>query len=522
MSPSRGSTRRFPCVAGSRCILVATMGILAAGFGSPARGQIDLSGPRRPVQTLEERVQARRLSNGIRVLVVERRQAPVVSVHTHVAVGAADDPPGLTGLAHLFEDLAYRGTTTIGSRDPGAEAGALVAVDDAWRELQAAVRDGAPPEVVQRLRDAFDAARATARTFEEPDEIARVYAAAGAIDLTARVDSDGSDFSVSLPANKLELWAVLESERLRDPVLRDFYTVLDHARDERALRVDRSPLGRLLESFLSTAFLSHAYGHPMIGRDADLARLNRARAREFFERYYVPANIVLALVGDVNAPETFELLERTFGRIPARPSPAPVLQAEPPQQGERRTVVTAGSLPMLLVGYHRPAAGDPEDAVWEALVDLLGVGQRSRLHQALVKEKGLATSITAFAAMPGRKHPCVMAFLVSPAEGIALGDVEAALLGEVERLGREGPTEEELARVRARALRGLYAQLRSNAGLAAGLARAEGAEGGWRGLFRRVERIDAVTAADVVRVAGTGLTESQRTVASIVPRGEGR
>ncbi|MFQ5722968.1 MAG: M16 family metallopeptidase [Terriglobia bacterium] len=460
------------------------------------------------------------LDNGMRFILVERHQVPVVSFHLYANVGAVNEDVGITGLAHLFEHMAFKGTTDIGTKDYQKEKVALEKVDQAYAALQAERWKGerADPARLEELEDAFQQAQKEAAQYVESNELAQAIEQNGGVGLNATTGADATRYFFSLPSNKLELWFSLESARFFDPVLREFYRERNVVMEERRLRVESQPIGKLIEEFLSVAYLAHPYGRSGIGWRSDLENLTRQHAEEFFRLYYTPRNLTAVLVGDVDPQQARRLAELYFGRIPAGPVAEPLWTKEPPQEGERRLRLRAQAQPILVIGYHKPGIRHPDNAVFDAVQDVLAGGRTSRLYRSLVQEKKLAVVAGGFSGFPGQKYPNLFLFFGVAAAGKTNEENEEAMLAEIERLRTELVTEEELTRVKERARAQLVRQLSSNGGLASQLAFYEAVTGDWRNLFRRLQAIEQVTREDIQRVARTYFTAGNRTVAYLVPK----
>jgi predicted Zn-dependent peptidase len=309
----------------------------------------------------------------------------------------------------------------------------------------------------------------------------------------------------------------LEADRFSRPVFREFYTERDVVLEERRMRVENNPGGKLYEAFLITAFSAHPYRVPTIGWSSEVDRLTAPQARAFFEEQYAPANAVLSIVGDVDVDETLRRVAAAFGTIPARPPPAGGVTREPRQDGERRVEVEYDAQPELLVGYHRPGIDDPDDPVFDVIESLLSSGRRSRVYAELVTARQVAVAASASASEPGARYPSLFVLRAVPRAPHTLDEVEAALLSEVERLQREEVPARELERVINRLDASLIRSLQSNAGLASQLAYFEAVAGDWRYILGIRDRTAAVTAKDVRRVASTWLLKHNRTVAGLVP-----
>jgi predicted Zn-dependent peptidase len=326
---------------------------------------------------------------------------------------------------------------------------------------------------------------------------------------------DFTQYIVSLPSNKAELWMLMESDRFCNPVIREFYKERDVVMEERRLGIESQPQGRLIEEFLAVAYKAHPYGRHVIGHMSDLQTMTRSEAEDFFRKYYGPNNLTIAIVGDVNPRHIKSLARKYFARIPAGPKPDPVETVEPPQIGERRVTVEDPAQPFVVIGYHKPGIIHPDNAVFDAITDIIGMGRTSRLHKSLVKEKKIAVAASAFQGLPGNKYPGLFLFYAVPAKGHTHQECEEAIYEEVEKLKAELVTSEELAKAKTRARAGLIRQLDSNSGLAGQLTFYEVVTGDWRNLFNQLDQIDKVTAEDIQRVAKEYFTKKNRTVGVI-------
>ena len=468
--------------------------------------------------SFEKRLTQHRLANGLTFLIYERPVAPVVSFYTYVDAGSAQEVPGITGLAHMFEHMAFKGTQHVGTSDYAAEKVALDEVDRAYHAYDQERRKlgGPNPERLKALEKAWKDAQEEAGKYVVRNEFGDIIEREGGVGLNAMTASDDTVYFYSLPANKLELWAYLESERFLDPVLREFYKERDVVMEERRLSVDSQPIGRLIEQFGLSAFEAHPYKQPAIGFMCDLLCFSREDAEQFRKTYYVPANIYIGIVGDVKVEAIIPILERYFGRLPAAEPPPPLRTVEPPQIVEREIRLPDKSQPIYLEGYHKPAITDPEDAVYKAIADLLSNGRTARLYRDLVRDKKIAVQAGAFPGYPGAKYPNEMIFYGVPTPGHSNQEVQEAIRAQIKKLQQELVTEDELKMVKTRAKAGLIRGLASNSGLAGALARNQALFGDWRELFRSVDKIDKVSREDIQRVARRAFVPTNRTVAMIV------
>jgi predicted Zn-dependent peptidase len=464
--------------------------------------------------SFEKKVAFKVLDNGLTLIVLERPEAPVFSFYTHVDVGADREVPGITGLAHMFEHMAFKGTDVIGTTDYAAEKAALQKVEQAYAAYDAERRKavGRDEKRVAELEKAWKAAIEQADGFVVQNAFGEIVDREGGVGLNASTSSDETDYFYSFPSNRLELWAYLESERFLKPVMREFYKERDVVMEERRMRTDSQPTGRLIEQFLAAAFTAHSYGRPVVGWPSDLRSFSATDALAFYERYYVPANIVLAVVGDVKTAEVLPLVEKYFGRLPKRPRPEPLRTEEPPQRGERQVVLKDPAQPFYIEGYHRPSGNHPDDPVLSVAAALLSSGRTSRLYRSLVRDQKIAAAAQAAAALPGDKYPGLFAFFAVPTPGHTPQESQAAIRAEIERLKTEDVGDEELRMIKTRAKANLIRRLGDNQGLAVQLGAYQARYGDWRELFREVDRIDKVSKEDIRRVANATFVESNRTV----------
>jgi predicted Zn-dependent peptidase len=465
----------------------------------------------------EKRMTEFTLDNGLTFLILQRREAPVVSFHIYADVGAADEVRGITGLAHLFEHMAFKGTQTIGTKDYKAERVAMARMDEIFLELKAERRKGeqAGTARLEQLENQLKEAQEEAQQYLVHDEYEEIFSREGSAGFNAYTSQDATQYIVSLPSNKVELWMTMESDRFANPVLREFYKEREVVMEERRLSVESDPIGRLLEEFMAVAYKAHPYGDSIVGHMSDIETLTRDEAEDFFAKHYSPGNLTIAIVGDVDPDRVQALATEYFGRIPSRPKPEPVETVEPPQLGERRVVVEDPSQPFVLIGYHKPDIHHPDDAVFDAITDIVGMGRTSRLYKSLVKEKRIAVAASGFQGMPGTKYPNLFLFYAVPARGHTNEECEEAIDAEIARLKSELVSSEELAKAKTRARAGLIRQLDSNSGLAAQLTFYEVVTGDWRNLFGQLDKIEQVTAEDIQRVANEYFTTKNRTVGII-------
>jgi predicted Zn-dependent peptidase len=470
------------------------------------------------LKEFEKNVTEFTLQNGMHFIVLERHAAPVVSFHTYVNAGSVDDPKGRTGVAHMFEHMAFKGTPEIGGTNPAAEKLALAAIEKAYDDLEAEKRKGprADEAKIKAAEATLDKAIEKANTYVEPNMFPRIIEENGGVGMNASTSEDSTNYYYNFPANRTELWFYLESARFLKPQFREFYKERSVVREERRMRTESDPQGKLVEQLLGVSIEAHPYRVPGVGWASDIENLRVADAKEFYEKYYVASNITISIAGDVSPARIRQLAEMYFGRLPKKPLPEPVITEEPEQTGARRVEVESPSQPIELIAYHRPDQNDKDDAVFDVIDGVLSAGRTSILYKTLVRDKQIALAAQAIATLPGGKYPNLFVFFLVPNQGHSLADIEKELDSILDNFKKEKIDPAMLARVKTRTRAGLIRQLDNNSGLAQLLASYHVNYGDWRRLFTSLEDIDKVTVDDVQRVAKQYFTTQNRTVAVTV------
>ena len=495
--------RRF-----SRVSTVLVVGILIA---------VCLSVRAQDLKSFEQRITTKVLPNGLTLLICERKDAPVFSYNVFIDAGDVNDPSGDSGLAHMFEHLAFKGTSQIGTNDYPDEKVALAKVEAANDAYEAEYLKpvGRDPQKLEELHKAFLAAQAAAEKFVVPNQFTEVAERNGAHNLNASTGLDETQFFWSMPENRLELWAWMESSRLADTVPREFYKERDVVIEERRMRTDSNPIGRLVEQFLATAYVAHPYGRSSIGWPSEVSQINATEAMAFHKKYYVGSNVVVAIVGDVDAATAMPMLEKYFSKVPVGPKPEEMTTVEPKQFAEKSVVIREQTQPFYLEGYHRPSYHDPDDAVYDAISDIMSNGRVSRLYRSLVEQQQIAAEAEGFSPFPGNKYPTLFAFYAVPLPGHTPAQMRDAIHKEIDKLKSADVTDAELQMYKTRARADLLRGLANNQGLANSLAEYQTRYGDWRELFLQLDKVDKVTKADIRRVANQVFVASNRTSAEI-------
>jgi predicted Zn-dependent peptidase len=467
---------------------------------------------------IEKRVTEFTLANGMTFVVYERHQAPIVSFFSRVNAGSADDPKGQSGLAHMFEHMAFKGTKTIGTLNFAAESKAMAAVEVAYDALTSERNKGplANAEKVKALEADLKKAIDKANSFVDKERFTKVLEEAGAVGLNAATSLDETSYIMSLPANKLELWFALESDRFINPVFREFYNERGVIREEYRQRVESDPIGRLVYEMLTVAFATNPYRTHPAGVPSDIESYRLADAQAFRKQYYVPSNIVIGIAGDVDPAEVKRLAEKYFAKMTGGPKPTGIMTKENEQFGEKRLVVESTSQPVVAIGYKRPDLLNKDDVMFDMLSMLLSGGRTSFLYKELVQEKKLALQAQAIPSFPGNRRDNLFLLFVVPNAGKTTEECEKATYEILERLKTEKVTDEMLKRVKTQLRAQVIRSLDSNAGMAQNLATNKALLGDWRALFKQLDDIEKVTADDVMAAAKKYFVPRSRTVASTV------
>jgi len=487
---------------GSRLMLTAFIALLAAAVSGFDFSQI------------ENKVVEYELDNGLTVLVLPQHDVPTAAMITLVNAGGCDDPKGAAGISHMLEHMAFKGTEEIGTTNIEREKYWMAEEDRIFDLIleERARLDQADSARLAELDSLFQIATDSASAYVITNEFGKIYEEEGGVGLNAGTGYDITMYFAEYPANRLELWMAMESDRFLSPVFRSLFQEKQVVAEERRMTRESTPQGKLQEEFMAAAFMAHPYGRSLIGPMSDIQNYNRHVLRDHFSKYYVPSNMAIAIVGDVDPEKVHDLAQEYFGRIPPAPEPKPVMTIEAEPYGQRTTVVRDQSQPMLFCGFHIPDGDHPDMTAIDAMAKYLGQGRTSRLHKKLVKEEQIAVYSSAFAGWPGSKYPCLLMFVSVPAKDHTNTENDEAILEEIEKVKNELISPEELEKIKARAKADFINNLKSNKGMAMQLAYYELVNGDWQKLFRELDKVNALTPEDIKRVANEYLDVDRRIV----------
>ncbi len=405
------------------------------------------------------------LSNGMKVLLVEVPKAPVATVQVWYKVGSRNEVMGRAGLSHMLEHMMFKGTAKY-----------------------------------------------------PKGSFSRIVRKNGGID-NAFTSQDFTAYFENLAADRVELALELEADRMQGLILdnNEFQTEREVVKEERRLRTDNDPQGALVEALFAQAFLSHPYHWPVIGWFADLDAMSLDDLQRHYDTFYSPNNATLIVVGDIKADTLLPTIKNLFEPIPKGPSPKQALSAEPEQRGERRFLLKReAQVPFVMMGFRVPNYSSEDSYALDILESILSHGKSSRLYQSLVYDQKNSLAVGAeYSLMQTDSSLFYFYSLVSP--GAKVETVEEALQREITRLQNEPPSELELQRAKNQVEASRVFEQDSNFRHAMLLGQSESIGAGWRRVDQFLERIRAVTAKDIQRVAKQYLTQDNRTVGILIP-----
>ncbi|MEO6325812.1 MAG: pitrilysin family protein [Thermoanaerobaculia bacterium] len=490
----------------------------------------------RPSAAQELKVEEKTLSNGMRLLLVPRHDEPTVSGGWVAHVGSANERPGITGISHLFEHMMFKGTPTIGTKDYKKDLEIISEQERVRGEMRAeetkmrvALRKGDVEDLLKpenktarykELEGKFDALIKAQREVLVKNEFDRAYTKQGGSGMNAFTNEDMTGYFITVPKNKLELWMWMESDRLKNPVFREFYAERDVVFEERRMRTESTPTGRLEEAFDEMFWHGHPYSWPVVGYPSDIPAITKAQADEYYSLFYAPNNLTAILVGDFDPKAVVAQAEQYFGRIPRGKVEPPEMTTQVPKwEAEMRFLGEAETNPQVAINWHTVPFQHRDAYALEVLAQILN-GRTGRLYKGLVlPADAVATNVTA--GQISRKYAGGFAVEGEAKDGKTPEDVEKAVYVELEKLKASPVDDHELQKVKNNFAAGAFRRLSSNFPILVQLIRNDG-YGDWHELNDGPKRIQAVTAADVQRVAKTYLTKENRAVAVFTRKGGGQ
>jgi predicted Zn-dependent peptidase len=460
------------------------------------------------------------LANGMKILVLENHDAPVFSAMIRAKVGSVDEKDGQTGLSHFLEHMMFKGTKIFGTSNYEAEVPLMKGIDSLgalfkqeWVKINSS--DGSPDSTLyQKYRDEIAELQKKQDQYVVKDELWEAYLKNGGTGLNASTGQDGTQYYVSLPSNRLELWALLESDRFGNTIFREFYSEKDVVYEERRQRTDNQPSGKMRETLSNNAFVASGYRHTIVGWASDIETYDHELLKNHYRTYYAPNNLIAVIVGDVDADKVFDLCEKYFGKLQRGPEPPVITTREPEQKGEKRVETQFDANPAVRIGWHCPPFGHPDNAVLDVLTSVLSSGRTSRFNKQIVEEKKLASR--AYIWSSSSRYTNLIVASATPIQPHTCEEVELAIYEEIDKLKTEPVSEWELQKIRNQLDAGFIRGMNSNMGLAWRLCFYQAMADDWRYLMEYYEELKAVNANDIMNAANKYLQPEKRTVVTLV------
>ncbi|MBE7438311.1 MAG: insulinase family protein [Spirochaetales bacterium] len=489
------------------------------------------AGPSEFIRNFEKQIKKIEFENGLKLLLLRRDYAPTVAAYIKFKAGSVDESPVTSGIAHMLEHMLFKGTRQVGTLDYAKEEKYLFLINSWARKMDQARREadrlraaGDPVGEKKALKDVerwqkrIQMIQQMAQAYRVPDEDSLIYSEHGQRGYNAYTSRDLTNYQIELPANRLEVWARLESDRIAHSVLREFYTERDVVAEERRMRTENIARNLLIEQYLARVYADHPYGRPVIGPMENIIYFDYDSAYDFYRKYYAPNNTTIALVGDLDFSSSEALVRRYFGSMESQYIDH-ARHPAPPRRFLEVDLKSPGS-PFLLMGWFKPALPHPDNLRMELLSSILAGSSDSRLNRSLVMEQKIAASISAYASFPGDRHENLFVLMAVPAPGISYERLEAAIEKEMQLLTTQGVTADELQRARRSFESDIIYRMRSNAGMADLLSFYETVAGDYRILFREFENLETIDVEDVNEAARRHLVFKERMIGRIIGDGQ--
>ncbi len=470
--------------------------------------------------SVKERVSEFTLSNGLKFILLEDHSVPIASFVTYANAGGSDERIGIYGISHILEHLAFKGTSEVGTKNYKKEIKILNKMDSLFEVIRNEKNSFDPDnKKIAELEEKFETLRNEAQEYVVSNEFDSILKKNGGVGLNAGTGADSTVYFFSLPSNKIELWAYLESGRFSDPVFREFYKEREVIKEERRVRVDNQPVGKMIEELLALAFKDHAYKANTIGPMSNISNISRDDVKQYFREFYTAGNIVIGVTGDVYPEQLKKLAEKYFTKIPPGVRKSRNTTVEPPQLGEKRMTIYEDSQPWIITGYHCPSVLHEDFIKFSVLDYIMTNGRSSRLYKKMVTEDKAALFVGSMAGFPGNKYPSLYIVFSLPNTGHSTEELEKIISDGINKLKTEKVTEEELKSAKVRMKVALIKQMTSNRGLLSSLLSNEILTGSWENAFTYLRKIENVSAEDLKKLAEKYFTLSNRVVVKIEKKG---
>jgi predicted Zn-dependent peptidase len=478
-------------------------------FTLPAAGQI-----KDPGEYFKANVVQRTMPNGINVLMLNRGYTPTLALLISFKVGSADESYNTIGVAHMLEHMLFKGTDVIGTTDYKKEKVILDKIEEIGEKLNdISIKnpENKDDKETEKLKTELKKLQEEHRKYVVSSPYSKIYTENGGVGFNASTSKDMTTYYIELPASKLEIWAKLESERLRNPVLREFYIEKGAVLEERLMSYESNGDGSLFEQFIANAFSAHPYRHPVIGWRSNIEHFSIKDLREFYKKNYTASRMTITIVGKQNTDETFKMLTSYFGKLAKGEDRPEIHIKEPEQKGERRFDLNFESNPNLIIGWHKPAFPSKKDYIFEVIENLLSNGKMSRLYKSLVIEKGLAASVEAWNGYPGARYDNIFIIAAVPKYPATAEKLEEAVYQEIAKISTD-LTEEEIRKVLNQKESSFIFQMDNNMGIARMFSYYQTNFGDWKYGVDYLKVLKTITINEIKETINKYLTKENRTV----------
>jgi len=465
---------------------------------------------------IENRVSEFTLKNGLKFILLEDHSVPIASFVTYANVGGVDERIGYWGISHFLEHMAFKGTSEIGTKNWQKERIYYKKMDRVFGQILAE-KDKRKPnnKKIKSLEAKLEVLKKEAAKYVISNEFDTILKKNGGVGLNAGTSADSTVYFFSLPSNKLELWAYLESSRFIDPAFREFYKERNVITEERRMRTENSPIGKLIEELLGLAYKVHPYKISTIGPMNNIHHFSREKLKEYFLNHYTAKNITIGVTGDVTLRQLKRLAKKYFSKIRSGKKSPWLYSSEPKQAGEKTITIYDDSQPIVIMAYHCPDGRDPDFVKFGLLNYILTNGRSSRLYKKMVIKDKSAMAVFSMGGFPGTKYPNLYIMLTVPNKDIKSQSLIKNMLDEIEDLKLNPVSEEELNSAKTRMKLNAVRSLGSNRGLLSKLLSAEVLTGTWKTAFTEISEIDKITTKDIQELAKKYLTVNNRIIAKI-------
>lgn len=488
--------------------------ILLMLFGAALSADFDFS-------KIKNNISEFTLPNGLKFILLEDHSVPIASFVTYANVGGADERIGIYGLSHFLEHMAFKGTSEVGTTNYAAEKKIFAKMDVVFDKILAEKGAVKPDETkIKALNEELAKLQEEASKYVVDAEFDGLLKRNGVSGMNAGTNKDATIYFYSLPSNKAELWAYLESARFIDPVFREFYKERGVIQEERRVRTENNPVGKLLEEMQAMAFKDHPYKVSVVGPMSNIDNVTRADMKDYFLTNYTAKNLVIGVTGDITPAQLKKLAKKYFSKMRSGKKNHRLLTVEPKQLGEKHLTTYEDSQPFLFLGYHIPSMLHEDFIKFSVLNNILTNGRSSRLKKKMEIDEKTALAVFAFAGYPGNKYPALYLIGAVPNSGHSTDEMLKAVETEIENLKKNPVSAEELQSAKTRLKVGNIRQLKSNRGLLMGMLNAEMVLGSWEKVFDNLTDIEKVTAEDIQKLVNTYLVKDNRTTARIEKKKE--